>query len=328
MPLVDPSGFADWPNSGDPRLDQLRRRIENIQHRRRRGTWIAGFALGPLIVGALVLAATLLPTLPQAMVVAALVLVIGPCSLLLAALASRDRPEIYRAVLSEGLCPPCGYNLYGLAPAADGCIECPECGAAWNARYIRRAAPLAAAHPATVQFPGSQALRMLGDAISDGLAARDDRGAPIAVVRPRLQSQLRSASPELRQRLRSARRRYSRAGALLRIALAALFTAQAGAAFILWLLMPPVAGRHAILIGVLTGAAIAAGVFFGNFGYSARTILRVMKLHALCPSCASDLDPVAPEPDGCRLCPTCLAAWRLPGPAMPALSSPLTSKLV
>ena len=31
-----------------------------------------------------------------------------------------------------GLCNSCGHSLHGLAPVEDGCLVCPECGAAWK----------------------------------------------------------------------------------------------------------------------------------------------------------------------------------------------------
>ncbi len=36
------------------------------------------------------------------------------------------------AFLDHGLCPSCATSLKELAPAADGCTECPECNAAWR----------------------------------------------------------------------------------------------------------------------------------------------------------------------------------------------------
>ncbi|GJM18987.1 MAG: hypothetical protein DHS20C14_12000 [Phycisphaeraceae bacterium] len=33
-----------------------------------------------------------------------------------------------------GVCWSCGYDLKGLPAAADGCVVCPECGAAWRVR--------------------------------------------------------------------------------------------------------------------------------------------------------------------------------------------------
>jgi hypothetical protein len=34
--------------------------------------------------------------------------------------------------LGRGVCPACGYAVAKLAPAADGCVTCPECAAAWR----------------------------------------------------------------------------------------------------------------------------------------------------------------------------------------------------
>ncbi len=35
-------------------------------------------------------------------------------------------------------CPTCAYPLAGLAVAPDGCIQCPECGAAWKADRVSK----------------------------------------------------------------------------------------------------------------------------------------------------------------------------------------------
>jgi DNA-directed RNA polymerase subunit RPC12/RpoP len=40
---------------------------------------------------------------------------------------------VAEALLSEGRCPSCGQELAGLPKdAGDGCVVCPECGAAWE----------------------------------------------------------------------------------------------------------------------------------------------------------------------------------------------------
>ncbi|MFG0284931.1 MAG: hypothetical protein ACF8R7_10960 [Phycisphaerales bacterium JB039] len=36
-----------------------------------------------------------------------------------------------RACLEAGLCATCGYNTVAIEPEPDGCVICPECGAAW-----------------------------------------------------------------------------------------------------------------------------------------------------------------------------------------------------
>lgn len=47
-------------------------------------------------------------------------------------LQSWNPPRIARAIVAEGKCASCGYQIVGLLPEADGCVVCPECGAAWE----------------------------------------------------------------------------------------------------------------------------------------------------------------------------------------------------
>ncbi len=35
-------------------------------------------------------------------------------------------------MLKHACCPSCGHTLTGLTPEDDGCVVCPECGAAWR----------------------------------------------------------------------------------------------------------------------------------------------------------------------------------------------------
>ncbi len=42
------------------------------------------------------------------------------------------RDRYHRVILAKQYCPSCGYRLVGARPEGDGCIVCPECGAAWR----------------------------------------------------------------------------------------------------------------------------------------------------------------------------------------------------
>ncbi|MEX2219225.1 MAG: hypothetical protein WD749_10760 [Phycisphaerales bacterium] len=42
-----------------------------------------------------------------------------------------------------------------------------------------------------------------------------------------------------------------------------------------------------------------------------RTALTAMVTAGFCPSCGYGLAELNPEPDGCRVCPECGAAWRM-----------------
>lgn len=42
------------------------------------------------------------------------------------------RDRYHRVFLAKAYCPSCGYHLVGARAEGDGCIVCPECGAAWR----------------------------------------------------------------------------------------------------------------------------------------------------------------------------------------------------
>ena len=48
------------------------------------------------------------------------------------AVADRRAGAISRAAVRAGLCGGCGYLLEALEATGDGCVVCPECGAAWR----------------------------------------------------------------------------------------------------------------------------------------------------------------------------------------------------
>lgn len=60
-----------------------------------------------------------------------------PACLLIGPLVLRPMNVMYvrwraRAIVAIGRCPSCGYELSQLPIEADGCVICPECGAAWR----------------------------------------------------------------------------------------------------------------------------------------------------------------------------------------------------
>jgi len=44
----------------------------------------------------------------------------------------KDRTELARSFLRFSRCPSCAYRIAGLEAEDDGCVVCPECGAAWR----------------------------------------------------------------------------------------------------------------------------------------------------------------------------------------------------
>ncbi len=44
----------------------------------------------------------------------------------------RVLPRHVQQILASGYCPSCAFSLEGLVVESDGCVVCPECGAAWK----------------------------------------------------------------------------------------------------------------------------------------------------------------------------------------------------
>lgn len=60
-------------------------------------------------------------------------------------LIERTNARYWRQILAsrqhKGACLACGYALEGTTIAGDGCLQCPECGAAWKAERVRAGEP-------------------------------------------------------------------------------------------------------------------------------------------------------------------------------------------
>jgi uncharacterized Zn finger protein (UPF0148 family) len=110
---------------------------------------------------------------------ALLIVVYGLCANRLAAAGlQRENERIVQTAAGLGICPTCGYDLLGLEPAADGCIECPECNAAWKASRVLRSSPLVLSDANTAEI---EVYKRRGKEGLFALAAsmwwdRDDRG--------------------------------------------------------------------------------------------------------------------------------------------------------
>jgi hypothetical protein len=93
---------------------------------------ISGVRTVAVAIGVFVLAVALgAPVVPFGL---AIFVVLGV--LTYRSLAQTHREESVRQLATGGSgarhCVCCAYNLHGLVPEADGCVVCPECGAAWR----------------------------------------------------------------------------------------------------------------------------------------------------------------------------------------------------
>lgn len=237
--------------------------------------------------------------------------------------------ELAATAVAEGLCGSCCYGLRDIPVDADGCVVCPECGAAWMKQRITRP-----------YWLGSVRSRAEGGRAGKGWLVRfvtatpppsqllgpDDRGRFVSVVDSRLLLLSNERRDELGiARCRELRRMLRRVGAVPRM----LVSLAPGA--ILAMLMlglftqlrePDIALRVVLLAGTLLFGAVTAGVNLGHGFYSPRRAARVLASKGLCASCLHDLEELAPESDGCVVCPECGASWRAAAGAQKAEAGP------
>lgn len=87
----------------------------------------------------------------------------------------------------------------------------------------------------------------------------------------------------------------------------------AGAALVVMGMLAP--GLHpliGLLVLLLTLIGASVGLGYLQRWFFVRHFGGRLLLAGLCACCDYDLKAVRPEPDGCRICPECGAAWKLP----------------
>lgn len=217
----------------------------------------------------------------------------------------RLRQQQASVLVEAGLCASCGYNLVGLVGQDDGCIECPECGAAWTAERILHAAPFVEDSRERDYF--ARSVEEFFDL--DRMPGKDDRGHSTMLMPRRLWSARRHAATDKhRHRLLLASHELRRTGFALRLAIAT--------AIVLISLMVMYAGRHTLEDGAAK-IFIVCVIAFGGFimitkiGCPPRKFIAIMKRAGACPSCGTELSRALRGPDGLYLCAVCRAAWEL-----------------
>jgi hypothetical protein len=219
----------------------------------------------------------------------------------------------------NGLCAACGFETVGAPVDASGMLRCTECAAAWRASRFPSASvagPGAAPRgdPAVrslvASFTGPRRTRPIADHRSNpaALLSRTPREA----ARPDDDASCVMRRREAERDIRIARR----TDRWIAVPLIAMF----GCAMAIFLGRPaasapsfPVALMPlALAIGALVfTAGITWNLWAGRMTQPPAHLDETMAAFALCPACAEDLAPVAPEADGCRVCPVCAGAWRI-----------------
>lgn len=224
--------------------------------------------------------------------IAAALIVLFSCGLLgLFSLRRASPPRVLRVLLTDWLlvdtCPGCGYALGGLREQGDGCVECPECGAAWAlARWKRDHPRFASDILDGMTFPKGSVSCWETDARGRGLEVQ-----PLLLPAP--------AATRARQRMW--------------IALGATGLTVAGAWFMLRATgaPPEAAAIGVVILGAVLGMA-ALEVGRGERIAARRAMIPGQLARGECPRCLEALPEREAVSDGARVCGRCGAAWPAP----------------
>lgn len=221
------------------------------------------------------------------------------------------------ALLTDGICAGCGYNLAGL-PDDEGVTVCSECGAAWRTRRIVRRHTFAPrpelARPGVLRrlWEWAKAVEFQGPT-----RFQDDVGVARPMVSPRLVWPIRAAEGERRDRLRTARAEMLAHGRVGRRVSATTLPL----VFLLPLAIKGLAGFRPgdapiILLMLFNLVQFPLVVLRGAQGIRPEHIEHAMLGAGLCHACGGDMPTDgAADGDGLVRCPECGAAWRVSGNA-------------
>lgn len=226
-------------------------------------------------------------------------------------------------LLRRGMCASCLYPLESLTPASDGCLVCPECGAAWKRERVRefdRFGGPPGPEPAR-RLAGAVVSGILGDS-NLGIRGEDHLGVACRLVSTALRHEVASAPEATRARLIAARRQMRRSGRAVRIVGAVVI------GLVCWglplgLLAPaivrgPIGSPPVFVVAwaLLIGAMMVASMLRSQWGCQRYDVVRAMLDQRLCPSCAESLDGRDPDSYGIVRC-VCGRGWRVGRSAMP-----------
>jgi hypothetical protein len=91
----------------------------------------------------------------------------------------------------------------------------------------------------------------------------------------------------------------------------------------LWILVSILAGiyffvlcrvpsKWTFAVGIMNIAALITTIFHSVLRFDRIYALHYLPMHSMCPACGHSLTGLAPESDGCTVCPECGAAWKIP----------------
>ena len=99
-------------------------------------SYLLGFVLGSGVTAACNLSIANMPIFSYMLAGVLLALIFRIATGVIFPIRHQDGFLFVRSCLLDGICPGCEYRLQGLAPHADGCVQCPECAACWKPESI------------------------------------------------------------------------------------------------------------------------------------------------------------------------------------------------
>ncbi|MFN7019700.1 MAG: hypothetical protein ACK4WH_00045 [Phycisphaerales bacterium] len=220
--------------------------------------------------------------------------------------------------VSAGLCGSCGYSLGNLSAEPDGCLVCPECGAAWRACRVTRPHWAVVGDPFAPRERSPRVLRWLGLLPADRvLLGPDARGAYFRMIDRHLYLLPRSARQTLGpERCAKLRRAVGRIG-LIRRVLTALLPLALGLRLIILAFWEsrgtaPMGRTESALLLFLAGTLVLAtvGVIRGHLFCRNDRRGAMMASLGVCGACGDELAGLPVQADGLVTCGGCGAGWR------------------
>lgn len=242
-----------------------------------------------------------------------------------------ERERVKPTLLSAGRCASCAYPIAKLPPELDGCVTCPECGAAWkfDPQWTHRLEVSDAAAEESLGIPRSgtaddrAAIQFFGRFFGGlsgrrSLAMKDERGRLATLFFPRFPWK----NPPCWDQVDPVQRRIlKREIRLLGWPLRALFifcVSMPAAVQIPLLLRLPASVTVPSIMTIMLGLWVFVFLPLAVFGMivfpyvrKPESLAKLFLRRGLCPGCWADLTKVPLTPDGIRECAHCLAAWKL-----------------
>jgi hypothetical protein len=226
------------------------------------------------------------------------------------------RVRTARTLVGNGRCGSCFYPLRDVEQGADGMTQCPECGAAWNARKLRSLVPSSAWSDTT----DAEVQLTAGGTLQARLAViEDDRGRLVFAVDPTLD--------ELKKRFSE-----HEASEIAMMLGESMWHRNAGNAFMFLVVaiamasvvvspgrlgLPPAATPVGVVLFGMWCVMFSIQFFrqikrarLGTDQENGSKIRHRMLRDGRCATCAAKMDGINPEADGCRVCTCCGSAWR------------------